>query len=534
MDPVTLRTAHRGPDGEPSKHPDDGVAVKNTSGIARHNTILTTVAACVVPILYLFYINHYAVSALFGDEWNVIPIIHGSLHGHLSLSEIWSQYNETRVPLVRIILVAFAHLDRLDTRAVIFLNAAIFIVSYALLLGLFRRYVNRPLTPIPVVIIGLVWFSLANVQTSLWAFQVGWYLVVLSFVVMLLALFAPKGRRTLWLVVAVFVAVIASMSFLQGFILWPLGAICILWRQSWSRRVSIEIASWIGATIVTATLYFATFNFSLTGCVPELGCTPRAAYSHPLTAFHFLLILIGNVIPGGYFGSSVKSLARFEWLGASLLVSALFIAVQSWRHRISTEHVPLPLMLISFGLLFDVIIALGRTGEKLTVATYHNLFVIRTGVGLTGAINNNRYVLPNLILLTGIMMYAMRHLPRLCFPKAGDVSKNYITWVIIFGLAIFVVVQVRVAIGFGLQNARLDHTYITDGARLAVNLDRLPIAQQTCELVSFFIPPSDIRDASEDQLGEFRPNTYRYYRKLGLPPLSPSCSKAASNSKAAA
>ncbi len=193
-----------------------------------HNTVLTVAAASVAPIVYLLFIDRYATNAFYGDDWSVAPLVDGALHGHFSLGQLWNQYNESRLFMGNVVEVLFGLVDRLDLRSVIFFSVALLIASYGFLLVLVRGYLGRSLAPIPVLVIGAIWFSLADVQNALWAFQVSWYLTVFFFVLMLFALFIPENRRMLWFAVGTLVALAASLSTIQGFICWPLGVICIL------------------------------------------------------------------------------------------------------------------------------------------------------------------------------------------------------------------------------------------------------------------------------------------------------------------
>ena len=136
------------------------------------------------------------------------------------------------------------------------------------------------------------------------------------------------------------------------------------------------------------------------------------------------LVLLGGVLPGGYYGPEVHDTIRFEVLGAALLAGAVFVTVQSWRYRSTRERMPLPMMLVLFGLLWDAMIALGRTGY---------------GVDLV--IGVNRYVMPNIVLLTGIAIYALVRAPRLLRSLKGNTRATAATWSALLVFALFLVVQ---------------------------------------------------------------------------------------------
>ncbi len=371
-----------------------------------HNRVLTIMAASIAPILYLAFINHYATNSFFSDDWSVVPTVHAALHGHLSLSQLWSQHNESRLLIGNVLDVLAGSIDNLDLRSMMFLSAAALIGSYAGLLILLRRNLGQRLTPIPVLVIGVIWFSLADVQNALWAFQVSWYLTVFFFVLMLIVLFVPTKHRVLWFAVAALLACTASLTTLQGFACWPVGAICILWNQYRPGRARSEIAVWLGAMAVTLALYLPGYSFGLGNTCPNrASCSSAVILHHPLTALGFFFALIGNVVPGETgAGGTVHGVARFEVLGIALFAAAVFVLLQSWRHRATTEQQPLPLLLIVFALLFDGLISVGRSGT-----------------GPAGAVVNDRFVMANLILLTGIVIYAWAYLPaqlKLC--RASD------------------------------------------------------------------------------------------------------------------
>lgn len=454
------------------------------------------------PILYLVFIDHYAPNSFTTDDWTVVPLVHAALHGHLLLSQLWGQHIESRLFIGNMIDVIFGLVDRLDLRSVIFLSSALLIATYAGLLALVRQYLGKRLTPIPVLVVGVIWFSLADVSNALWALQVSWYLTLFFFVMMLGALLGPKRHRTLWFAIAVVLACAASLSTIQGFLCWPVGAICILWSRPSAGRVRPEIAVWLGAMVLTLASYLPGYNFGEDNtCFYRASCSLSGLAHHPLTALGFFMTLIGSVIPGTQPGliPSVP-VARFEVLGVVLFAVAVFILVQSWRHRASTELLPLPLLLIVFSLLFDATITEGRAG-----------------MGASGAVVN-RYVMPNLILLTGIVIYGLARVPTRRPPVISGGRRLFVNYLALFALGVFLVVQLTTSTGFGLTQGRDIDAYSREEAQFFVNLNRIhvvnksPSCQTPLTILRLSDPGATLREATQDQLGEFQSTSYRYYR----------------------
>jgi hypothetical protein len=332
-------------DSEPSLDHSDSVARKRfTSWVVRHNSVLTIATASLTPIVYLVFIDRFAVNAFYNDDWSVVPIVHAAVHGHLALSQLWGQHHtESRLFSQNVIVVLFGFLDGLDLRSVIFLSAAALIASYAGLLVLVGKSLGR-LTPITVLVVGVIWFSLADVENALWAFQVSWYLTVFFFVTMLVALLIPNNHRTALFSVAVLSASAASVTTVQGFLCWPVGAICLLWSKGSAGRARIEIAVWLGALVANLTLYLPGYKFGEANtCVaPNLvieNCSITSLLHHPLTAFEFFVALIGNVIPGDLGSGFLHNVASRWWAPCFWRLPCLFCfnrgvtAVHPWIRR---------------------------------------------------------------------------------------------------------------------------------------------------------------------------------------------------------
>lgn len=463
------------------------------SWVSRRNTLLTIAAASVAPAFYFWFIGRNAVNSFYADDWSVVPFVHSALHGQLSLSQLWAQHTESRFVIGKFVDALFGFADHLDLRWVIIFSGAVFTVTYASLLFLVRKYLGKSLTPLVVLVIGATWFSVADVENSLWAFQVSWYLTVFFTVVMLCALLLPESRRTLWFVVALVLAIAASLSTVQGFLSWPIGAAWILWQPQ-SRRTRRELAAWICGALLTVAAYLPGYTFSAGNtCIPANQCTSTFELHHPLAVLGFFFTLLGNVIPG----DASDNHLLFVIVGVVLFATALFILVQSWRLRASSERLPLPALLIVFGLLFDLTITFGRGGT-----------------GPTGALVGNRFVMANLILVTGVLIYGLAHIPRRAAPVTSGRLRTLGRYVAILAVAMFVVIQVTVSTHFGLTHGPSTRELRTGLARYYVNVYR------SCQGVPILRVPEPIaRDAAEDQLGEYGPTAFRFFRELGPTPV---------------
>ena len=126
-------------------------------------------AVFLLAALYLLFVWTYAVDVPRDDDGGTVLLVHSALHGQFSFRYFWGQHLESRIFVLNLIFLAVGYLDHLDLRTVMFLSALLLIGAFLLLLRLFRVYLDRPLTALPVLLVGFVWFSLIDVTNALWA-----------------------------------------------------------------------------------------------------------------------------------------------------------------------------------------------------------------------------------------------------------------------------------------------------------------------------------------------------------------------------
>ena len=468
---------------------------------------ITLATAAVVPaLLYLLYVFHYSVNVPIADDWNTMPLISAAFHHDVTLNELWVQYGDTRLFLSFLFFVGFALSDHLNEKTIILCSAALYITTFVLILGLFRSYIERPLTFLRVFSLGIVWFSLADVQNSLWSFQLAWYFVVLAFAATAFVLLVPHNHRNWFFGAAIVAAVAASLAEVQGFVVWPVGLICVLWAGRRGHRAYFEGAIWIGSAALTTVIYLRGFVFAADTyiCVVEGGqrskCSLTFGLLHPLELGRFFLILVGNVIPT----NPGRYLLAHELVGSALCIAAAFVVVQTIRERRVRTN-PLPLVLIAFALMFDAILALSRLGEGVS------------GAGL------NRYTMPNIVLLAGILVYAWKGLLNVEKPEKEMSWLQQIKPLARVMLVAFLILQCVVATRFGIRGGDSMKATSLNVARVVVNLDRIPSDRRACYFESVVVGPpisalnTALTIATQEHLSVFQDGAGEQFRLEGPP-----------------
>ncbi len=482
---------------------------RSSHRLSRHGSVFVIVGACVPALLYLIYVFHYSVDVPDADDWDAIGFVASALHGHLTIGALWGQYVAGRPFFPRLVLLAFGLVDHLNEKSITLLSATAFITAFGLLLLSFRNYIGRRLAFLQVFSLGLVWFSLADLENALWASQLAAYIVVLLFAAMMYFLFIPRRRRHLFFALGIVAAIVASLTYLQGFLLWPVGLVCLLWAGPRGRRTLWEVAIWISSAAILVAIYFHGYVSADATCLAEGGnravCSPGYGVLHPVLLVRYVLVLVGNVVPTSLTSISPGQLRECELIGSVVCVVSIFVLIQSIRER-HVRKVPLPMLLIVFALLFDLMIAQGHLGEGLSSA----------GI--------DRFPMPNIILLVGILMYVWGHLP-----DWRDMRWNHgprrgrLTFLGFSVLMALVVAQCAETTYFGISQGSAFRAANVRTARVVVNLDRIPSARRACYFESTVVGPPlfDLQVwlglAERNRLSVFQRSTWRVYRAEGPP-----------------
>ncbi len=404
-------------------------------------------AACVMPVLYVAYVWHYGVNSFWEDDWSRIPLLDATRHGNLTLNLLWTQYNENRMFIPNLLWVISDKTVHSSARSIMLFGAGLFVASYVILLVICRRIADRWLDPIQTIVVGLVWFSLADWQNALWSFQVAWYLI-LFFVMAMLLVFSRREITPVALVIAMVFAAAASVSSLQGLFAWPIGLLCILWRlEVRSRKVSYGL-SWLAAGVIVTGLYFWHYNFQGNAGV-GVGYDLRNAD----LVVEYLLAAVGNVIPTG------TSVALHALIGIPLCLAAAWVLFSSLRVRLRTPGpyaLPLPSALIVFALLFDISIAVGRLN-----------------LGIEGALAS-RYTMANLLIILGICLFVFQSAPS--WREMAEFSAAPLRTLGIVAVGLFLVIQIGSSTHVGLASGSATQRQHVQGARIAANLSSIPIS----------------------------------------------------------
>jgi hypothetical protein len=322
-----------------------------------------------VPVgLDFWFIHSYAVNVPFADSWNgTLPSVRALVEGRLTFSLLWLPHNENRMLVPNLLQAVVDSHTRVNSVDDMYLSAILMTITLALLIWLAVRTTKVPL--IWMVPIPFLYFSLVQAGNLLWAFQLAWMLILCCTLICLCALEASGASPGLFLV-ACLAAVVASFSSLQGLLLWPVGFVYAIGRG----RSRLQLAVWAGLAVAVTAFYEWHIGNIYT------VTSPTYALNHPVLAVRFFLQLMGNIVPDHHTAFALVLLAA----SALVLWGAL-------RRQIPASRLRLPLALWLSGLLFDILVTIGRLKLDVPLSsrytTYSLVFLIGVYLGVLTLLN---------------------------------------------------------------------------------------------------------------------------------------------------
>ena len=439
--------------------------------------VIAIVGFALPVAIYLLFIYHYGVNMLWLDQWYNVELI-----GHPSFSALWAQHSEHRIFFPNLIVLLLAHTTHLNIVFEEFLSGIMLCVALGLLVLADKRAASS--TPwIYYCPVAFVLLSLVQAESTLFGFQLAWYLSILTLAVALYLLDAADPTK-LAVAGAITVAVIGSFSAFEGLFIWPVGLL-VLYRRRCRRGF---MWAWVAAAAVTAILYFYNYRW---------GHKNLFWLSHPITAIKFFFLAIGDVV-GAKLGDPQYGNAAVLVLGAVIFAGACWVIVTYGVRRRGSPGSSIGVALVCFGLLFAVTFTVGRVSAGLWFA------------------GQSQYATFDLLILAGCYLAVLHPPPALAETRRSEqFGWPVIRWVVVGA----VVVQIILGTLNGLSDASRLRGGEVALADVTANIDRAPDRLVEDEILQ---SPVWIRKmakiAETDHLSLFATGAAAEYRKEGLFP----------------
>jgi hypothetical protein len=301
----------------------------------------------------LVYVRFYGTNVPSWDDWDMVPTM--THHQPITASWLWSQHNEHRIPLARLLMLGTYRIWP-DLRACMYLNVlAMGVISFALTRSA-RRIRGKPIAS--DIIFPLVLLGFAQGLNFIWAWQVEFFAstVVALCILILIAEYKNGSEIRTAILVSICLALLV-ISGAHGLALVPalaawlpvLASLPATSNRTQHKRNLVILLSLCGFLAVLVVLYFVGFRR-----VPYFPTSPSAAHTLE-TALQFLTMA---------FGPAVKVWWPFSGLGMAAVLIAVVISIGAIAFKEPEERARAVGLLLFIAAMTTLALAvgLGRNG----------------------------------------------------------------------------------------------------------------------------------------------------------------------------
>jgi hypothetical protein len=341
------------------------------------------VAFWFLPVLCAcYFVWRHCVALPFWDEWNTPGAQLASwCRGTFTLSELWSQHNESRKVVPRLLYLPLFLFPGWDVRLGIALVMAVAGLGSVALYKLVTRTI-RPAgaRALAFALINLVLFSPRQYENFLYGIQ--WETFAPGFALVVALLVNLSGRSLGWKTVCNgALALLSTYTFANGMLVWVLAFPLASGSETSRTRKGWRVA-YVLAAIISVACYFISYRR------PPLSPPPASIPNDAPALLHFFLIWIGSVFrtPSAMVAGAVTLL-----LFLSLVVAA--VRLTATDRRPFRSHYPW-VVLGAYTLISGAAAALARLGFGFAMAadaryTVFTVLLVIATIGLAFTVYQN-------------------------------------------------------------------------------------------------------------------------------------------------
>lgn len=308
--------------------------------------LICTLAA--IPLIALIvYVNRYGVDLPFLDQWEFIPVLEKFYQGHLTFSDLWQQHNEHRIFFPRIVFLVLARMThwniRYEMAANIIVAAGIFLAIAYQIRKTSRATGSRYLMwTVPAV--SVITFSLMQWENWLWGWELQIFMNLLAVVmgIILLSSRPFKWSRLAW---SMLLGILATYSFANGSLYWPIGLILLIISGPTSRQPRVmALSAW--AVVGTLTMGSYLYHYHTPADHPSL----LFVFQKPLVFLEYVLLYLGEPCAGAG-GHVLTVIAGAVGLVLAIAVACMLVKRQKVDRHVLTPYIGLALYAVGSALM---------------------------------------------------------------------------------------------------------------------------------------------------------------------------------------
>ncbi len=306
---------------------ESGVS-NEAQGTRRAYFVLRAALLAAPPLFLIAVYVRYSLDFPRLDQWEFIPFLDKAYTGGVGLVDFWSQHNEHRLAVPRAVMLGLAYCTGWNIHYELAANLLFGSLLALAVGGWIRLHAPGPASRYLLAPVATLLFSVAQWQNWFLGWQMQEFMNVL-FAVLCFMLLAREKLRIHAVLLAALLALLATYSFANGLLVWPVGVVVLLWPK---RRPATHIAVWavLGALVSASYLY----GYESPSYHPSFA----SGLAHPRALLRYVLQYLG------------QPLSPFSDAGAALLGCMGLVA---WTRQASGAYSrpsPVAKACVAFGL----------------------------------------------------------------------------------------------------------------------------------------------------------------------------------------
>lgn len=337
-------------------------------------------AACLAVVTTMaIFVGHYGVNLPFYEEWVHAEILLKWKAGTLTFSDLWADYNQGRNVFHRLYPIALWTLGLRDLRWQMATSLLLATTTALLVARLAWRGLPGVEARVMAVVAFVLLLSPAQWQNFLWANQYLCFVPVLGLVLLITFVGLDLPARVC-VPACIGVGLVATFTFTNGMLLWPLGAVAL------GSRAELRQRKWLALWGATAALVAGVYVHGLSK--PQDHERFASLLQQPALLASHIVSQFGAPFWGQLpvLTAPAQSLIPVVfWLGLAVLICLCVAVVEVWRRSAGSAAMPWGL-LVAYSGVSSVLLAGGRGPMALFTATLprYITFILPGCVGIVG------------------------------------------------------------------------------------------------------------------------------------------------------
>ncbi len=277
-----------------SKSQATTVAVNRFSALEPERRRILCLSGGTASILFLLgMFLFYSIDYPYYDQWDFVPFLEKAYAHQLSWGDFWAQHNEHRLVFPRLLMLVLARLSHWNIYLELGANVVLAGLTWLVLCAQAKsngRQVFEGTSVTIYLMFTLIVFSLSQWQNWFLGWQLQEFMNVLAVVLSLIAL-TWRGLPGFGVGVAGCFGIVATGSFANGILIWPIGLLLLLLqRAERGKYFRYELLGWTAIGIAVTWAYLRDYT------TPSYHPPLSSALAQPLHCALYVLAYLGQPV----------------------------------------------------------------------------------------------------------------------------------------------------------------------------------------------------------------------------------------------